>query len=294
MKYQVFMSYRRDGADILAQSITYRLREKGYSVFFDMESMRSGKFNEQIYQVISECTHVIVVLPPNGLDRCVNEGDWLRNEIAYAIANKKTIIPVLMKGFTFPTDLPDDIKEIRDYQGVSPSTEFFDATIDRLISYLSIHAQAITNTIFNEKQFLHWVYFGFKLGRMEFIWGVDLPKVKEAFEPSKKELDNLICAEHIVLDETNYRSYCDSIINHFMYNNAEVYSAILIGICIQRAGLIRVDESMRELSRAALFGIPIKIVPDQDELFEIIVRNKDKAIIEISNIIYEFISSINK
>ena len=67
MKYDIFISYRRDGGDTLAQLIYDRLTDRGYSVFLDIESLRSGKFNEKLFSVIDECRDVVVILPPGSL-----------------------------------------------------------------------------------------------------------------------------------------------------------------------------------------------------------------------------------
>lgn len=117
-KYDTFISYRRDGGWSLGRYLYERLSRDGYKVFFDVESMRSGKFNEQIYESIDDSASMVVVLPPRGLDRCVDEGDWVRKEVAYAISRGKTLIPVMMQGFSFPKTLPDDIAELPSFQGV--------------------------------------------------------------------------------------------------------------------------------------------------------------------------------
>ncbi len=80
--YDVFISYRRDGGEEAARLIRNSLKERGYRVFLDTESLRSGQFDKELYRVIEEAKDVVVILPPNGLDRCSNEGDWLRLEIA--------------------------------------------------------------------------------------------------------------------------------------------------------------------------------------------------------------------
>ena len=72
-KYQVFISYRRDGGEDLARNIKDRLSAKGFKVFFDVEALRSGDFNEALFQKIEECQDVLVILPHGGLDRCDNE-----------------------------------------------------------------------------------------------------------------------------------------------------------------------------------------------------------------------------
>lgn len=139
MSYQVFVSYRRDGAEALAGNISEKLKKKGLKTFYDVESMRSGKFNEEIFSVIDSCSDVVVILPPKGLDRCVNEDDWVRKEIAYAIKKKKNIVPVMMRNFEFPEELPEDIKEIRNYHGINATMEYFDASFKKLLSLLDAY-----------------------------------------------------------------------------------------------------------------------------------------------------------
>ena len=132
MKYQIFISYRRSTGENLAQLLYYRFSSDGYKVFFDVETMRSGKFNQQIYAKIDECDDFVLVLSDNALNRCEDEKDWVRLEIEYALQKGKNIIPVLARNFTFPDDLPESIQEIRFYQAVTANSEFFDSVIDRL------------------------------------------------------------------------------------------------------------------------------------------------------------------
>ena len=70
MKYDIFISYRRasfESANLIAE----KLRRAGYSVFFDVETLRSGKFNEQLLTVIEQCKDFIIVLSENALDVCI-------------------------------------------------------------------------------------------------------------------------------------------------------------------------------------------------------------------------------
>ncbi|MBQ2991893.1 MAG: toll/interleukin-1 receptor domain-containing protein [Clostridia bacterium] len=130
--YNIFISYRRKGGDMLANLLYTRLKADGYAPFFDIETLRSGKFNEQLYERIAECNDFIIVLPPRALERCMHDDDWVRLEIAKALQLRKNIIPILMKGFVFPDNLPEDISEIRLYHGITANSEYFDATYDRL------------------------------------------------------------------------------------------------------------------------------------------------------------------
>ena len=114
-QYDIFISYRRSSYES-ANLIATRLKAAGYSVFFDLESMRSGKFNEQLFGVIDNCKDFLVVLPPNALERCVNEDDWVRLEVCRAMANKKNIVPVMLNGFTWPNPMPTGMEELCNYQ----------------------------------------------------------------------------------------------------------------------------------------------------------------------------------
>lgn len=131
-QYDIFISYRRSSYDT-ANLIATRLKAAGYSVFFDMEALRSGKFNEQLFGVIDNCKDFLVVLPPNALERCVNEDDWVRLEVCRAMANKKNIVPVMLNGFTWPNPMPIGMEELCDYQALTAtSTEYFDMAMERL------------------------------------------------------------------------------------------------------------------------------------------------------------------
>lgn len=135
-KYDIFISYRRQGGESTAKIISDRLKDLGHQVFYDVESLRSGAFNTKLYSVIEECNDVIVVLSPDSLDRCSNENDWVRLEIAHALRTGKNVIPVFLRGFVFPEVLPADIETLRIQNGLEANSEFFDAFITKLQSFL--------------------------------------------------------------------------------------------------------------------------------------------------------------
>ena len=132
-KYDIFLSYRRDGGEMMAILLRDRLSAKGYRVFLDIESLKSGSFNKKLLSVIESCTDVIFVCSKNSLDRCSNEGDWVRIEISHALQHGKNVVPFIMRDFEWPDTLPDDIDALRMQNGVNAgSNEYFDAVIDRL------------------------------------------------------------------------------------------------------------------------------------------------------------------
>ena len=144
INYDVFLSYRRDGGETMAILLRDRLTAKGYRVFLDVEALRAGKFNEKLLHVIENCKDFIIVLSPNSLERCVNEDDWVRKEIAHAIAHEKNVVPVLLRGFTWPKTLPEDISDLPSHNGIDASNNmFFDAAIDMLAEKF-ISAEPIT------------------------------------------------------------------------------------------------------------------------------------------------------
>lgn len=131
-KYDIFISYRRTAYET-ANLIATRLKAAGYSVFFDVETMRSGKFNEQLYDVIGQCKDFLLVLSPNALDRCKNKDDWVRLEACKAMECGKNIIPVMLNGFHWPEPMPNGMEELSNYQAIAAnSVEYFDMAIKKL------------------------------------------------------------------------------------------------------------------------------------------------------------------
>ena len=149
-KYDVFISYRRDGGEAFCTLLHDRLTAMGYRVFQDVESLNPGPFNTQLLEVIEQCTDFIVVCSKGSMERCKNEGDWVRREIAHALGldssgtprlddngqpvPPKNIIPVLFRDFHWNDHpLPEEIAPLADYAGVEAlSTELFPAAIERL------------------------------------------------------------------------------------------------------------------------------------------------------------------
>lgn len=133
-RYDIFISYRRDGGYETAQQISQYLKYKGYNVFFDLENLReSGKFNTRLISIIENCKDFIIVFPTTDTERLWNDDDWVRTELACAIRNDKNIVPILLRDFKFPKELPDDINEVRFYQGVAAGDHnYFDASMLKL------------------------------------------------------------------------------------------------------------------------------------------------------------------
>ncbi|MBO5270970.1 MAG: TIR domain-containing protein [Clostridia bacterium] len=134
MREQIFISYRRDGGDVTAKLICEALKNKGYTVFYDHDSIGGGLFDERILDAIEGCTDFLVVLSPKALDRCANPDDWVRQEIRYALRHGKNIVPVMLDGFAFPKTLPPDIADVTRYNGAPFSMDHYDGDLNVIMS----------------------------------------------------------------------------------------------------------------------------------------------------------------
>ncbi|MCQ2078044.1 MAG: SUMF1/EgtB/PvdO family nonheme iron enzyme [Bacteroidaceae bacterium] len=112
-KYDIFISYRRDGGAQYARILQLMLTQRGYKVFLDYDELTDGKFGEHIQEAIKDAPIFMLVLSKDALARCKNEGDWVRREIQLAIAEGKHIIPINPdNSFNgIPDNIPDDIKD---------------------------------------------------------------------------------------------------------------------------------------------------------------------------------------
>lgn len=141
MRYDVFISYRRGNGFFMAQVIRDHLVKKGINSFLDTEELHSGKFDKKIIEAIREAPNFILILTKGALDRCTDEQDWMRREIAEALHFNKTIIPVMYDDFKWPKkwneNIPDYIRSIENYQAVSGTKIYLSAMIERIICYMS-------------------------------------------------------------------------------------------------------------------------------------------------------------
>jgi len=141
IEYKIFISYRREGGVDLARSIKQQLQIFGYdNIFFDYNSIRDGKFNTQILDAIYSCDVFLLLLTPGSMNRCVNKGDWVAREIRTALKYNRHIIPITIENaFIWPSDLPDDMKELKNIQRHKILTdEHFEYTIKRLSQRIEV------------------------------------------------------------------------------------------------------------------------------------------------------------
>ncbi len=132
----VFISYRREGGEHLARLVMNALIQRGYKVFVDVESLKSGKFNTAILRNIEAAKDVVVIGSKGALDRCANEDDWVRQEIRHAFRCGKNVVVLQERNFVMPPreSLPTDIAELATCPALLPASENWDASMDRLVA----------------------------------------------------------------------------------------------------------------------------------------------------------------
>ena len=117
-KYDIFISYRRVGGAQYARILQLMLIQRGYKVFLDYDELTDGVFGDHIKAAIKEAPVFMLVLSERSMERCVNDDDWVRQEILLAIQEGNHIIPVnpdnSFDGFPKDTEgkkIPQEIKD---------------------------------------------------------------------------------------------------------------------------------------------------------------------------------------
>ncbi len=136
--YDIFISYRRAGSEDFARAVYQELIHKKYKVFLDRQDLLAGVYEKQIHSVIEQVRDVIIILPQNALDRCTEENDLFRKEIAHAISADKNIILIMRQGFEFPNaeTLPEEIRLITKFEAIKETPDHFNDAIIRLLELL--------------------------------------------------------------------------------------------------------------------------------------------------------------
>ena len=136
-KYDIFISYRRVGGAQYARILQLMLIQRGYKVFLDYDELTDGIFSDKIKAAIKDAPVFMLVLSEGSMQRCANEGDWVRQEITLAVEQGKHIVPVNPdNGFDgFPEGMPEKLK---DFIGSHQHSEIsfgqaLGATIDLMI-----------------------------------------------------------------------------------------------------------------------------------------------------------------
>lgn len=121
----VFINFRRADTGATGPHIDTALRAEfgTQAAFRDQRSLPAGRdYREQLERGIRKCDLLLVVMGAHWASvrddagrRCIDrEEDWVRKEIALALAYKLPVMPVLVDGAKLPSihELPDDIQSL--------------------------------------------------------------------------------------------------------------------------------------------------------------------------------------
>lgn len=141
----VFISFR-NGDDPFAAALLTRALGRRFGpacVFRSSESIALGdRWEQTIWANHRASDAVVVVIGPRwltiagetGRPRLREDKDWVRAEIAVALADRKLVIPVLVEGTRrfVRADLPDDIADLADLQSIWLSHRSIEMAVERL------------------------------------------------------------------------------------------------------------------------------------------------------------------
>src|SRR6266404_7261338 len=140
----VFISYRRDATGkAFARSIKQELTRHGYDVFFDVDSMDSGRWEQQILTQVPQRAHFLLLLTPSALDRCEDRSDWVRREFETAVQHRRNIVPIREESVDLAElrkTCPAAMTRVFDFQIPTIRQEGFEDDVEQLIErYIPAH-----------------------------------------------------------------------------------------------------------------------------------------------------------
>jgi hypothetical protein len=139
----VFLSYRRSdtGGEAGRLAETFQQKLGGGLTFRDVSSIPLGEqFPWVLQSELAAAATILVLIGPDWLAElrrrlAQSDVDYVRLEISTALAIRKRIIPILLKGATPPIvrDLPEDIGSLAKHQAMTLRDESWSQDVDRLI-----------------------------------------------------------------------------------------------------------------------------------------------------------------
>ena len=211
--YDIFISYRRDGGFETAKHLNDLLVHDGYTVSFDIDTLREGDFDETLLKRIDQCVDFILVVDKHTFERTLDPNfdpkkDWLRTELAYALKLRKNIIPVLLSGVNgFPTNLPEDVADVATKNGPEYNKYYFDEFYRRLKSFLHcIPRNVVVNNHIKTSDMPKWFGIVITLVLIAILLLFVIPK-KEEPSPNNKptiiyENEQTLIAENGMIIDT--------------------------------------------------------------------------------------------
>jgi len=146
---RVFINYRRQDSEGYVGRLYDRLigRFDHEDIFMDIDSIQPGvDFVQAVEDAVAACDIFLAVIGPRwltisdeaGQRRLDQWNDFVRMEIASALKQDKTVIPVLVGNgkMPLPNDLPEDIRTLSRRNAIELSHQRFPYDVDKLIQVI--------------------------------------------------------------------------------------------------------------------------------------------------------------
>lgn len=147
MEPDLFLCYRRSTDAAIAGRIHDRLTlldDVPWSIFYDSGSLEPGTpFPTQLRVALASSRVLLVVIGPRWLTAATDSGrrridvedDWVRVEIASALAGPQRVVPVLIDHAEMPApaELPTDLRPLAELQATRVQAASFHADMDGLV-----------------------------------------------------------------------------------------------------------------------------------------------------------------
>ena len=144
----VFLNYRRsDSAGFVGRLVDHVERHfSGIQFFRDIDKISPGDdFEIELAKWLKACDFMLTVIGPHWITEMGPSGrriddpkDWVRRELATALARNVAIIPVLVGGAAMPqsAELPDDLKRLSAIQAHEITAQRWDYDVQQLANRL--------------------------------------------------------------------------------------------------------------------------------------------------------------
>lgn len=144
MKKKIFISYRRDSAEDFARDISQKLADRGCDVFYDHDSLQTenDEFAKRISAEIESTDYFLLIISETTFDERIFRDnstkiqDYVKYEIEQALEQEKTIIPILIHGVSFPTNVPTEIEKLQHYTALEVRQAYYTQSIKLLYKRL--------------------------------------------------------------------------------------------------------------------------------------------------------------
>lgn len=141
---------------------------------------------------------------------------------------------------------------------------------------------------------------GFYLAQLEFMWGSRFEEARREADGLKNQILMMVDEEDLIVDETDYPSFTNSILKYYMKNSAGKYRLILLGIAFFRAGLLKACKTEEtKIEMINLISSPVNILPDLSEaekenVLRLMLNRAGISIDEFMDELYERFSFIGE